>query len=259
MSKITTTLLVSLVLIGCEQLQNHQANQANPKALMKWAMVDKNKIDKSLMELIKKNNPAPAELGNEEESYRDRAKIERQISEIEGDAEKKCVNANTVSDKKNSYSENTSHAGIAPRAPSMSSSEGGFNINGHYVPLSAINNSPRITNQDNYRECLSNISKDPLIADLREQVNKLDKVRLERKRYEDEIRKKASEYTKLMLTKYAEANSFELIVGNNHGGDYVLYNADKVSLDVTDDVLDFISKRQEITTNTIDNNLYTQK
>ena len=247
MSKLIISLIVSIALVGCDQLPN------NPKDQMKWAVVDKNKIDKFVIEFIKKNNPASAELDNEEESYRERSKIERQISEIEADATKTCVSANTSSDKKISPAVSENLAGTIHPSPSMNS-RGELNINGHYVPLSAISNFPRVTNQDNYRNCLSNVSKDPLIADLQEQINKLDNLRLARNRYNEEIRKKTAEYTNTILTKYAEANHFELIVGNNSGGGYILYNANKVSLDVTDDVLAFISKIQESTTSVIDTN-----
>lgn len=244
MSKITIFLLVVSVLIGCGQLQT---NPESPKSLMKWAMVDKNKLDKSVMEYIKKINPVPVELSNEEELRQSRSKIERQISEIESDASKKCVTANTENDKKTNSVEKLNHSAYVAGSPPIINREGGININGHYVPLSAINTYPKVINQDNYRECLSNISQDPLVADLREQANKLDKIRLERNRYEDETRKKAAEYTSDMLAKYADANRFELIVSNNHGNANILYNAEKISLDVTDDVLDFIAKTQEST------------
>ncbi|NOS73987.1 MAG: hypothetical protein HOP36_05510 [Methyloglobulus sp.] len=247
MSKFILSLIISTAVVGCDQLANNQKNQ------MKWAVVDKNKIDNALNEYIKKKNPVPAELGNEEESYRERSKIQSHISELESNATQKCVSVNTTSDKKVQGETDTIHT-----APSMKGS-GGFNINGHYLPLSAISNFPKVTNQENYHNCLSEISKDPLISDLQLQLNKLQKSTTERHRYDTEIRKKAAEYTHTILAKYAEANHFELMVSNNYGGENILYNADKVSLNVTDDVLAFISKNHESATNETSNNKPIQK
>jgi hypothetical protein len=250
MSKFILLLIVSIALVGCEQLSNNHKNQ------MKWAIVDKNKIDTALNEYMKKKNPAPG-LGNEEESYRERSKIQSQISELENNERQKCVSANTTSEKKikpeREGEVNTIHA------PSAKSGEGGFNINGHYVPYSAISNFPRVTNQKNYSDCLSGMSKDPLITDLKEQLNKFDKATSEIHRYNTEIKKKAAEYTSTLLAKYAEANHFELIVSNYSGGENILYNADKVSLNVTEDVLAFILKNQESATNETNNNKPIQK
>jgi hypothetical protein len=250
MSKFILLLIISTAFVGCEQLSN------KPKSQMKWAIVDKNKIDTALNEYMKKKNPAP-ELGNEEESYRERSKLQSQISELESNERKKCVSANTTSEMRAKPARRGDVDTII--APSANSGEGGFNINDHYVPYSAIKSFPRIANQESYGNCLSGIPKDPLIADLKGQLDKMDKANLERRRYDTEIRKKAAEYTIVLLAKYAEANHFELIVNNYSGGENILYNADKVLLNVTEDVLAFISKNQESATNETNNNKPIQK
>jgi hypothetical protein len=249
MSKLILLLILSTALIGCEQLSNKS------KSHMKWAVVDKNKIDSALNEYMKKKNPASGSGG--EELYGEISKLQNQISELESNERKKCVSANTTSEKKIKSAREGEINTI--NAPSASSGEGGFNINGHYVPFSGIQSFPRITNQESYGNCLSGISKDPLIADLKGQIEKINNNIKEKNKLDRKAKEEATEYTRNQLTKYGEANHFELILYSYSGDNHVLYNADKVWLDVTEDVLAFILKNQESVTNGTNNNEPIQK
>lgn len=93
-----------------------------------------------------------------------------------------------------------------------------------------------------YKDCVAKISQDPLIVDLKHQVEKIYDTQSKNRHHEIEVRKKIDDYAKSIIGKYAEANSFQMIVSNNYGDNTILYNADKVTLNVTDDVLSFISK-----------------
>lgn len=232
MSKFILTLILSISLTGCDLISNQ-------KNKIKWATVDKNKIITALTESFKKNNPAPAELGNEEETSRETTKIQNQISQLESDAREKCF-------LKTSNEKNVIKPGevITYEKPS----EGIKtirNLSNKPISLSYIKNEPYSKEDDKTHACLSDISKDPLITDLRIQVNKFYEARMARSRHETEIRKKVDEHASSIIAKYAEANNFQMIVSNNYGGENILYNADKVSLNVTDDVIAFISKNQE--------------
>lgn len=244
MQKVNFTILLLLLLSACDNIS------INPKSQIRWAMVDNQKITNALTETVIKNNPYPKELGDENELKSDLSNTQKQISQLEDSAEKKCLN-DISSNKK----ESKPKEGI----PKTSSSEQGVvHINGHDVPLAAIPRGRSVSFEElaiehypktnpiiyssEYKDCVANIAQDPLIVDLRHQVEKIYEIQSKRRQHESEVRKKTDEYAKTIIAKYAETNKFQMIISNNYGDNAILYNADKVTLNVTDDVIGFLSK-----------------
>lgn len=189
-------------------------------------------------------NINPTELGNEEESSRETSKIQNQISQLESDGREKCFDTGINKEKKM----------IKPgEAITYTKPSEGIktirNLSDRAIPLSEVMGQPSGSSNNKIQKCIADISKDPLIADLRVQVNKLYQAQVAKHRHRAEAQKKVDEYVNSAIAKYAEANNFQMIVNNNYSSESILYNADKVSLNVTDDVLAFISKTQGSATN----------
>jgi hypothetical protein len=233
MTKYIFPLIFSIALMGCDQFQNNRQQ-------LKWAIVDKNKVVNSTFETFKKNNPYPTELGNEDDSKLDMSQIQSQISQLETNAKQKCFDANSERQKKTSLKMDKTDRVI-------STSKNAINF---VIPVSSLESLPKkgVTNSmafDNeYHDCIANIAKDQVNIDLHARLNKLIEATGARYRHDIDNRKKAEEYVNTAIAKYAEVNHYKMLVNSNSGGDYILYSEDKVSLNVTDDVLDFISKNQ---------------
>jgi Skp family chaperone for outer membrane proteins len=245
MQKVNFPILLLLLLSACDNIS------INAKGQIKWAMVDAQKITKALTENFIKNNPYPKELGDENELNSDLSHIQKQISQLEDSARQKCLNDISSNNKESKSKESI------PK-PSSSSEQGVIHINGHDVPMAAFPNGRSITFEElgvdkypntnpqiyssGYKQCVANISKDSLIVDLRGQVEKIYETQTKRRRHEGDVRKKVEDYAKTIIAKYAEKNKFQMIISSNYGDNAILYNVDKVTLNVTDDVISFLSK-----------------
>ncbi|MEQ1545480.1 hypothetical protein, partial [Methyloglobulus sp.] len=179
---------------------------------------------------------------------------QKQISQIERDARQKCLN--NISSGKAEKNQKTS-----------SDQQNVIHINGHDVPVSAIpgvsrgsrpgtvsfsdsdiarlnieqypKTNPKLYSSE-FNECLDNISKDPLILDLRTQIEKTYEIQNKRRQYESEARKKVEGQVKIILADYAEKNKFQMIINNEYGDNNILYNSDRITLNVTEDVINFV-------------------
>lgn len=181
-------------------------------SLLKWAVINRSKVISTINENFKKNNPYPKEIDQDfEQTNSDRYLLVQQVSELERTAKQKCV-----SDTANNAANQQSKA---------------------MADMSAYGygNTPA------FRECLLNIQKDPLTANLKEKLKKIENLYAQRREYEKQLRKKTDELIALAIPKYAEQNGYQLII--NQSNDLV-YNHDKLVLDVTDDVIDYILKNQ---------------
>lgn len=81
-----------------------------------------------------------------------------------------------------------------------------------------------------------------IIVDLEEKAKKLQGIRDARRKHDLDVSKKTDEAIDIAVAKYAEFNGYQLILTNRSSS--IAYNGDKVTIDVTDDVLDSLLKNQ---------------
>ena len=228
-------ILIPILLVSCKY-------EANPKSQFKWAVVDKNKISNALADLFKKQNPYPPELADYESIASEERKTQNQIRQLKKEAEEKCMK-DQKNLKKTEHSKNESLSGAEGQLEPYRMHEL------RAIGLSSAFLKAGIVDQQKFADCISVIENDPLIADLKKNLDKIDEIQKTKSHFDSDIRKKTDEYIKNMIARYGETNNFQVIVSTNYGSDSILYNADKVTLNVTDDIVDFILKNQSMSAN----------
>jgi len=191
----------------------------------KWAVVDKNKIQASVFEEFKKSNPYPPEINQDaDENSRERSFTREQASDLENTAKLKC-RAAMLKDS-------------STKQPNIRSSLG-MNAPIALAPSIDWEYEQKLKNSPVYQECLNNIKQDPLIADLKDKSRKIEEIFEARRKHDIEVRKIADKAIEVAVTQYAEKNKLDLIVTNQfyNNDNNVLYNKNKVILDVTPDVV----------------------
>lgn len=224
LKKISFALLL-IAVSGCDNMdfaRNHSGTEkaAPPTAAaearnnsLKWAVINKSKVQATTHETLKKANPYPKEIDQDlEKASRERSLLQQQVYELDRTAQQKCITE---------------------------------------AAKSATDQQPKLTNEMTaygyrnapaFRECLLNAQKDQLTADLKVKLKKFDELYTQRREHEEGLRKKAEEAIALAIPKYAEQNGYQLIISNQSND--LVYNHDKLVLDVTDDVIDYILKNQ---------------
>lgn len=240
--KIALSIMPILILPACSDILTNHTNQ------LKWAVVDKEKILKALMDDYINHHPNPDGLGDESELIRNLSTIQKQISQLESEGRQKCLNDLSAHKKESKSTEQTAKS-LASSSPDV------LHINGHDVPRNAIPRGPFYMEEigvekypktnpviytDEYKVCTSNASQDPLVAELNLRANKIHEAQEKRRKNDIDIRKKIEENIKTLIEKYAKTKNIELVV-SHYGDNNILYNADKVTLNVTEDVIDYMA------------------
>jgi hypothetical protein len=158
------------------------------------------------------------ELRNERRSLRGK------IYNLRKDAKDKCLSSNKES-KKDSYPDNT----IRPKRA---------------MPPSAARISG--VRQDAYvRDCIENISSEPLIMELEKKKRELERVESMESEHNQNLRKFTKEYTQQLIKQFAEPK-YEIVVSK--GDDVVLYDSKGLMLDITNVLLEKIKDKDLVLT-----------
>lgn len=203
----------------------------------KWAAVDKYKIQNTVDDEFKDNNPYPEDINKDIESnVRERNLVKDQISELQSEGERKCKlsflpSSNSTADPQKTFL--ISQGKVLAEKPQPE-------------PIEDWQRVRKVENSPEYQDCLADIKKDPLIIDLKEKSGKLDAIYDAKRKHDDEVKKKLEATIESAIAVYAEKNGFDLIITNQSNGN-VLYSKDKVVLDVTADVIDMLQKNMVAT------------
>ena len=198
----------------------------------KWAAADKYKIQNAVDDNFKNNNPYSEDINkSKENSTRERNLTKEQISDLERAGEKKC---------KTSFLP-VSSSGADPKASLRNAQTIVMADEPQIASIEDWQRARKAENSPEYQDCLANIKKDPLIADLKEKSQKLDDIYDAKRKHDDEVKKKLEKIIDSTIAAYAEKNGFDLII-TNQSKDNILYSKDKAVLDVTADVIDVLQK-----------------
>lgn len=217
MVKVVLIALLASSICACK----YKIVEENP---FTWATADRQKILSLATEYQKKISETDAQPGSD--LYRDRSNTQMQISQLEQAAKKKCAELYSradVSQQKTSTLRSRYRGGELemPRA---------------HVSFPPFQD-PSLSDNLEYQRCISEINNDQLIADLKQRLRKHEEASDAKRKLEEEMRKKSSDLTDQIISNYAKNNHFDVIVSNSPGA--LLFNQDKGSLDVTNDLVRF--------------------
>jgi hypothetical protein len=156
------------------------------------------------------------------------------VSDLEWAAKQNCVVESSKNDR-------SPHPKIPPRPASQkryedisnqvfSSSDGSFEVVSDY----------RLRENPEYMACINKIAEDPLINDLKKKLEDFHDMDILQRGHETKLRKQADNALVSALESYSKQHGYQLIISDSSQN--IIYNQGKVVLDVTDDVLDYISK-----------------
>ncbi|MBT9100124.1 hypothetical protein KFZ76_20685 [Methylovulum psychrotolerans] len=232
--KLAVSFILTL-LTGCGQLQS-PASQAPAAARpagpeIRWVVADTRKLTEAVEIAIINADP---DYQTEKKRYADSKQAQQllreQIDELEQAGKRKCI------DERGNPRQNDPNNSSSPLNTPM--------LRGFSRPsrLSAEIQRP---NKPSYWDCVKTIAEDPLISDLRTQQSRFGNIEQQRRNTERERRQRAETILSKLAADYGQAHGYPLILNNI--SQYVLFNRNKVVLDVTDDLLDYIAAHPEAT------------
>lgn len=201
------SLLISTLLLGLSGCKLDKLTATEPAH--PWVVVDRYKIDNLINTAIKKNNPYPAEIGDDEELMRQRMELQRIQSQAESVARSKCtpeINRSTSSTL--SLDENAGQASM-----------------------------------QKYRDmqlCMQQANNDPLVMQMREKMMALNKLSEKKSRFDMDLRTISKTAMDKVMEAFAKEKGYRLILSKNN--DSILFNADMQILDVTDELANYIDQ-----------------
>ncbi len=220
--------LLLLGLSGCDLPFEHKPEQ------VKWAMVDKGKLHTTYFEAFKRSVPYPPELNISDETSQMVDLTKKQISQLEQDARENCRksvegNANTIPNRSNE-----NETVILPSGEKI--------IRPKRRQYTSETSRPSAAAANSFFECTAKIQNDPLITELQNKLRSIRDVGLARGKFDQETRKKFETFIKAATEKYAQKKDFQLIIANSP--ENIVYSADKIYIQATDDLIGFISDNQ---------------
>lgn len=241
MWKKSITLLILIGQTGCDIEWKQKPEK------VKWAMVDTGKLRTTFYDTFKKTVPYPPELLTSDEISRMQELTKKQISQLEQDGRENC-RKNVDGSAKSLPNRTDENETII-----MPSGEKIIRPKRHQYPSEAVR--PTASASNAFYECIANIQKDPLITELQNKLRSVYEANIARGKFDQETRKKFDDFLKTAVDKYAQSKDFQLILNNNP--ENILYSADKIYIQATDDVIAFISDNQ-LLTSPADTNLENQ-
>lgn len=220
--KLTVCLLLTL-LTGCDWLEQPQSSKPAEQPI-KWAVVEKHKLDEAMGEAVAKANP---EIAADKKQYAEAATAAAlamgQIAEITRSLKQKCDDY-VVNNNKN-----------APPKP-----EPEFRVRSG-GPVPPVSQAEMILRGDPvYAECLKKIPEDPLLRDLQAKLDSFNVLEKGQNNRSGKLREQVDKALATILAAYGQQHGYQLIISKN--GQELLFNKSNLVLDITPDVLDFIAK-----------------
>jgi hypothetical protein len=223
MPQKTAASLLLILLAGCDPLQSPPPTPVT-NAEIKWVVADKYKLTQAITAALTSADPT-IELGKKqhEEMSKERQLLNKQIEYLELGLRLQCYNVWNKSHK-----HEPTKSGQPPSKPPTRLD---------YSPSDPID-----YDDPDYRACLRKIPTDPLLNDLQSKQHTyyFEKER-EYSQREQTLRQNTESALTKLLDTYAQAHGYQLIIENDERN--VLFNSNKIVLDVTADLLDFIGKQ----------------
>ncbi|ASF44692.1 OmpH family outer membrane protein [Methylovulum psychrotolerans] len=226
MPQKTAASLLFILLAGCDALQS--SPPAPAPAEIKWVVADKYTLTQAVTAALTRADPA-IELGKKQykEMSNERQFLNKQIEHLELDLRLQCYEA---WDKV--HKQGPAKSGQPPSKPPTRLD---------YSPSNPID-----YDDPDYRACLRKITTDPLLNDLQsKQHTYYFEQEREYSQREQTLRQNTESTLTQLLDTYAQAHGYQLIIES--GERNVLFNRNKIVLNVTADLLDFIGKQPLIT------------
>ena len=198
---------------------------------IKWAVIDTGRVFSSYFETYKTNHPYPPELTTHEDISHRTELLRTQISQRERELRETCDKFRNPNTPAETSTERDTI--ILPSGDSIIIPKPGSR------PTHRPN--PSDPSSKEYFECMTNTKYDASLAELQEKMRKLNDSNREIVKFDQDTRKKFDVFIKDTIRQYAEKHGHQVIL-NNHP-DSILYAADKIYLNATDDFLDFLAKK----------------
>lgn len=204
-----------------------------------WVELDKNKVISVIIESLKKADPRYADDKQpSQESTRELNHLKEQLVSFEQAATRKCIDQFVPKGETPIYPLPTfSLSNLAPNGTMAKSIRD--------LILSEKKFQQRLQANPDYNNCISKIRQNPLFNDTKSKPGLIDAFDQTQNHQQFELQKQAENLLNLAITRYAEQHGYQLIIAKSWNS--VLYNQRKVTLDVTEDVLDFIKKNPPVT------------
>ncbi|MBT9100111.1 hypothetical protein KFZ76_20620 [Methylovulum psychrotolerans] len=234
--RLPASLCLLALLSACDALQAPPPPTPAPAAqafisapAIKWAVVDKRKLTEAVSLALSKADPEiEAANSRYQEQTKERKLIVDQISEIGRAMRDKCPDAQGNKGGKNLPSK---PADIPYQEFGSSRIYSGADL----LEWQKTHNNPA------YLECVKKIKEDPLLIDLQTRLETFGNLEREKSQNERQLRELTeSTLTKLVGT-YGQHHGYQLII--NDRDQSIVHNQSKVVLDITADLLDFISQQ----------------
>ncbi len=185
-----------------------------------WAIVDTRLIEEQLLIIAKKQNPYPKEISMDVNLLRaDSNQISKQLNSLRRTAQNMC------SSKEMSIEQSKNHELKLPVSKEI---------------LSRTTISPSMGASDSFigtismNECINNINSDPLISDLKANLDKLKNISKLQSKHDSTVRKTARTYSLIMISEYSRGK-FEIVIKSDRKN--ILYNNSGLSIDITEAII----------------------
>lgn len=195
-----------LLLVACD-------GQFGAKTQLPWAVAKKSEVLSAARDRVTKDNPYPAVLANTTEDRKNLALVRRQVSDLKQTAMARC-------------------AAAQPRKNDAPVIEDG-SMRNFAIPGGSLPASYAATIQ-----CAKSIEGDQLIADLQNRAASLDSLEEQRRRFDQDLYKKAEQLVMTSTEGYARDKGYQLVVNSESA---VLFNETKTVLDVTSGVIEYLN------------------
>lgn len=204
MKKIIPALLLSsLLLTSCIEKENKADTVYQPS----WVTADYRRVENEIFRIAAEKNPYPDQKIDSIEIQQEKRRISNQINIIRKEA---C-----------SPAESENSAGQTSRSARAIGSDGQpFRID---------------------PECYSKVNTNPLIVNLNNQLEELDKQNRQFSEHTQKVRMFSVDQTKVLIHDYS-SRKFEVVV--RQGSDTILYNKGGVSVDITDALMQEIDPKK---------------
>jgi hypothetical protein len=195
-----------LLLVACD-------GQLAANTPLPWAVAKKSEVLNAARERVRKDNPYPALLANGSEDRKKLSLLNRQVSELRQAAMARCIAAQPREND--------------PRLTDNGSASN-IRIPGGSLPASYAASI----------RCSKAAEGDQLILDLQGRMVDLESLDEQRRRFDQEMYKKAEQTVLESTEAYARAKGYRLVLNSESA---VLFNEAKTVLDVTSGVIDYLN------------------
>ncbi|WP_213881377.1 hypothetical protein [Pseudomonas sp. dw_358] len=204
--KTLKILPICLLLVACN-------GQFGAKPAVLWAVEKKSEVLSAARDRVRKDNPYPAALANATQDRQNLELLRKQISELRQTAMARCMALQTR--------DSDMHPTEAAAVGSSRMTSAGLPAN-YMVTL----------------RCAKASDGDQLILDLQGRMAGLDSLEEQRRRFDQDLYKRAEQVVLDSTAGYARTKGYQLVVNSESA---VLFNETKTVLDVTDGVIDFLN------------------